>query len=115
LSEEEAERVYTIPLGKVLLSPHNQRSKRAINVIKEFTRHHMKTEQVKIDQDVSHQIWARGIRHPPRKIRVRMAKDEDGLQERPAAIQRDVFEAHLLLGLVQGSPRVHAETLNGVS
>lgn len=78
MSEEEAERVYTIPLGKVLLSPHNQRSKRAINVIKEFTRHHMKTEQVKIDQDVSHQIWARGIRHPPRKIRVRMAKDEDG-------------------------------------
>jgi len=78
MSEEEVDRVYTIPLGKVLLSPHNQRSKRAINMIKEFARHHMKTEQIKIDQDVSHQVWARGIRHPPRKIRVRMSKDEDG-------------------------------------
>jgi len=78
MSEEEVDRVYTIPLGKVLLSPHNQRSKRAINMIKEFASHHMKTERIKIDQDVSHQVWARGIRHPPRKIRVRMSKDEDG-------------------------------------
>lgn len=78
MSQEEVERVYTIPLGKVLLSPNNQRAKRAVNMIREFARHHMKTEQIKIDQEVSHQVWARGIRHPPRKIRVKMTKDEDG-------------------------------------
>ena len=75
---QEAERVYTINLGKVWLSPDNQRAKRAINMIKEFAEHHMKTEQIKIDQDLSQQVWKRGIRSPPRKIRVKMAKTEDG-------------------------------------
>ena len=75
---QEAERVYTINLGKVLLSPDNQRAKRAINMIKEFTRRHMKTQEVKIEEDLSHLIWSRGIRHPPRKIRVRMTKTDEG-------------------------------------
>lgn len=75
---QEAERVYTINLGKVWLSPNNQRAKRAINMIKEFSRHHMKTEQIKIDQELSEAVWARGIRSPPRKIRVRMSKTDDG-------------------------------------
>ena len=75
---QEAERVYTINLGKVWLSPNNQRAKRAINMIREFTEHHMKTGQIKIDQDLSHAVWERGIRSPPRKIRVKMAKTDDG-------------------------------------
>ncbi|KAG2477546.1 MAG: 50S ribosomal protein L31e [Nitrosopumilales archaeon] len=75
---QELERVYTINLGKVLLSPNNRRSKRAINMIREFARHHMKTEDVKIDEELSHQIWKRGIRHPPRKIRVLMTKTDEG-------------------------------------
>ena len=78
MSEETLERVYTINLGKVWLSPNNQRAKRAINMIKEFATHHMKSENVKIEEDVSHLVWARGIRHPPRKIRVKLSKDDDG-------------------------------------
>ena len=72
------ERVYTVNLGKVLLSPNNQRAKRAVNMIKEFARHHLKIEQVKLEEDVSHLLWARGIRHPPRKIRLRMTKTDEG-------------------------------------
>jgi len=75
---QELERVYTINLGKVLLSPDNQRAKRAINMVKEFARHHMKTEEIKIEEDLSHQIWKRGIKHPPRKIRVKMTKTDEG-------------------------------------
>jgi len=75
---QDVERVYTVNLGKVLLSPNNQRAKRAVNVIKEFARHHLKIEQVKIEEDVSHLLWARGIRHPPRKIRLRMTKTDEG-------------------------------------
>ena len=75
---QELERVYTINLGKVLLSPNNQRAKRAINMVKEFARHHMKNEQIKIEEDLSHQIWKRGIKHPPRKIRVKMTKTDEG-------------------------------------
>jgi len=75
---QELERVYTINLGKVLLSPNNQRAKRAINMIKEFTRHHMKNEEVKIEESLNHLIWKRGIKHPPRKIRVSMTKTDQG-------------------------------------
>jgi large subunit ribosomal protein L31e len=78
LSEELLERIYTINLGKVLLSPNNQRAKRAINMIREFASKHMKSENVKIEEEISHLVWARGIRHPPRKIRVKITKDEDG-------------------------------------
>lgn len=78
MSQETIERVYTINLGKVLLSPDNRRAKRAINMIREFAIRHMKSENVKIEEDVSHLVWARGIRHPPRKIRVKLTKDDDG-------------------------------------
>ncbi|AFS81309.1 50S ribosomal protein L31e [Candidatus Nitrosopumilus koreensis AR1] len=75
---QELERVYTINLGKVLLSQSQHRAVRAINMIKEFARHHMKVEDIKIEEDLAHQIWAKGIRSPPRKIRVRMSKTDEG-------------------------------------
>jgi large subunit ribosomal protein L31e len=75
---QELERVYTINLGKALLSVDTHRAPRAINMIKEFARHHMKTSEIKIEEDLAHQIWARGVRSPPRKIRVRMNKTDEG-------------------------------------
>jgi large subunit ribosomal protein L31e len=75
---QDLERVHTINLGKVLLSPNNQRAKRAINMVKEYVARHMKTEEIKIEESLSHQIWKRGIRHPPRKIRVKMTKTDEG-------------------------------------
>ena len=75
---QELERVYTINLGKVLLSQSQHRAVRAINMIKEFARHHMKVEQIKIEEELAHLIWAKGVRSPPRKIRVRMSKTDEG-------------------------------------
>ncbi|MEK0353494.1 MAG: 50S ribosomal protein L31e [Nitrosopumilus sp.] len=75
---QELERVYTINLGKVLLSQPQHRAVRAINMIREFARHHMKVEEIKIEEELAHQVWARGVRRPPRKIRVRMTKTDDG-------------------------------------
>ena len=75
---QELERVYTINLGKALLSVDTHRATRAINMIKEFARHHMKVEDIKIEEDLAHQIWSRGARSPPRKIRVRMTKTDEG-------------------------------------
>ena len=72
---QDLERVYTINLGKVLLSQSQHRAVRAINMIKEFARHHMKTEEIKIEEDLAQQVWSRGVRNPPRKIRVRMSKN----------------------------------------
>ncbi len=77
MSEEDKSRVYTINLSKVWLSPRIRRTKRAINMIREFAQRHMKSENIKIDQNLNETMWERGIRHPPRKIRVKMTKDED--------------------------------------
>lgn len=77
LSEEELSRVYTINLSKVWLAPRIRRTKRAINMIREFAQCHMKSDDVKIDRSLNEVMWERGIRKPPRKIRVKMVKDED--------------------------------------
>jgi large subunit ribosomal protein L31e len=81
MSKEEGveERVYTINLGKVTLAPDNRRAKRAVNMIREFAIRHMKSEEVKIDEELNEVIWSRGIRSPPRKIRVIISKDVSGV------------------------------------
>ena len=92
--EEEIveERVYTVPLGKALIVPANKRAARAMRILKAFITKHMKLEARKegeeeeteeparliVSNDVNLKIWSRGIGKPPRKIRVRAAKDKEG-------------------------------------
>jgi large subunit ribosomal protein L31e len=51
----------------------------AIRIIREFTTKHMKATEVKIEESVNEQIWSRGITNPPRRIRLEMERDEDGV------------------------------------
>ena len=91
--EEEIveERTYTIPLQKALVRPPKKRAPRAMQLMKAFITKHMKLEmkvseeeeeeelpQLIISQEVNEKIWDKGIEKPPRKIRVRAAKDKDG-------------------------------------
>ncbi|HEX7031916.1 MAG TPA: 50S ribosomal protein L31e [Nitrososphaera sp.] len=77
--EENLTRVYTINLGKAWITPQHKRTDRAVNMIREFASKHMKSDEVKLEQDLNRQIWARGKTNPPRKVRVKMVKDEDGV------------------------------------
>jgi len=38
----------------------------------------MKSDEVKLDQDLNRHIWRRGKTNPPRKVRLKLVKDEDG-------------------------------------
>jgi large subunit ribosomal protein L31e len=91
--EEEIveERIYTIPLGKALVRPPKKRAPRAMQIIRTFITKHMKLEmhveeeeekeelpKLVISNDVNEKVWGKGIEKPPRKIRVRAAKDKDG-------------------------------------
>jgi large subunit ribosomal protein L31e len=91
--EEEfvEERIYTIPLGKAWVRPPKKRAPRAMHMVKAFVTKHMKLEmrveseeervelpKLVISNDVNEKVWAKGIEKPPRKIRVRAAKDTDG-------------------------------------
>ena len=75
--EENLTRVYTINLGRAWITPEHKRTDRVINIIREFAEKHMKSSEVKLDQDLNRQVWARGKTNPPRKVRVKMVKDDD--------------------------------------
>lgn len=77
--EENLTRVYTINLGRAWLTPEHKRTDRVVNMIREFATKHMKSDEIKLEQDLNRQIWARGKTNPPRKVRVKMVKDEDGV------------------------------------
>ena len=92
-AEEEIveERIYTIPLAKAWVRPPKKRAPRAMHMIRAFITKHMKLtmrveeEEEKeelpklvISKEVNEKVWDRGIQKPPRKIRVRAAKDKDG-------------------------------------
>lgn len=76
-SEESESRVYTINLSKAWITPSYKRTDRVINMIREFAIKHMKTEDVKLDQDLNRHVWNYGKTNPPRKVRVKMVKDEN--------------------------------------
>jgi large subunit ribosomal protein L31e len=77
MSEDNSTRIYTVNLSKAWDTPKYRRTDRVINIIKEFTQRHMQTNKIKIDQDLNRHIWSRGKRNPPRKIRLRMIKEDD--------------------------------------
>jgi large subunit ribosomal protein L31e len=96
--EENLTRVYTINLGRAWLTPAHKRTDRVINMIREFATKHMKSDEIKLEQDLNRQIWTRGKTHPPRKVRVKMVKDEDGVvtvslyEDVPAAAEAPAAE-----------------------
>lgn len=80
----ELERIYTIPLRDAYFkAPRPVRANRAVKEIKIFLARHMKSEQDKvwIDNPVNEAIWSRGIQKPPRRIRVKAIRFDDGVVE----------------------------------
>jgi large subunit ribosomal protein L31e len=77
--EETTTRVYTINLGKAWITPEHKRTDRVVNMIREFAKKHMKSNDIKLDQDLNRQLWSRGKTNPPRKVRVKMVKEEGGV------------------------------------
>ncbi|HDJ21593.1 MAG TPA: 50S ribosomal protein L31e [Candidatus Bathyarchaeota archaeon] len=75
----EVTRYYTVPLGRAWVAPRYRRAEKAVQVLRQFTKRHMKPSRIVIDPQVSEAIWARGIRNPPRKIRVKMTRDNEGV------------------------------------
>lgn len=79
--EEEIidERIYIIPLAKARKGPRNKWAKKSIRYLREFMTRHFKPESLIISQEVNERIWERGIQKPPRKLKVRVTKNIDGL------------------------------------
>ena len=72
------ERTYTVPFRLVWGTPRARRTPRAVKMVKEYVRRHMKVEDVIISNEINEQIWSRGIHKPPRRLRIRAVKDKEG-------------------------------------
>lgn len=81
-AEEEIEvieeKLIPINFKKVWIAPRKKRSPKAMRVLREIVKRHMKVEDVKISNDVNETVWAKGIEKPPRKITIRAVKDKEG-------------------------------------
>jgi len=77
------EREYVIPLrSQWLRVPQYERTGRAIKAIKKFVAKHMKVpernvDNVKLDVYMNNELWFRGRRHPPSKVKVKVIKEGD--------------------------------------
>lgn len=80
---KSTERIYTIPLRKkVKIVPRYKKTNKAIKTVKEFLVKHMKIRdrdlrKIKLDSYVNEFLWARGIKNPPMKVKVKAIKEVD--------------------------------------
>lgn len=72
------ERVFVIPLREVKNTPESKRVQKAVKYIRDCVSKHMKSDNVRLSEDVNKLIWKRGMRNIPSKIEVKASTSEDG-------------------------------------
>jgi large subunit ribosomal protein L31e len=79
MADEKSEQIYTIPLDTEGY-PFYKKGNLAVKLIRAYLSRHMKVDEdkIKINAALNDNIWAHGIRKPPRKIRVKATRVEDG-------------------------------------
>ncbi len=83
---EKLEREYIIPLRRKFQHvPRYKKTPKAVKSIKEFLARHMKIrdrdlKKIKIDRYVNEFMWARSIKNPPHKIKVKSIKDGENIR-----------------------------------
>jgi len=72
------ERIYTVPLRKAYDTVRRKRVPRAVKILREFIGRHMKAdgERILISKGLNTHLWLRSIMKPPRRVKVRLIKDE---------------------------------------
>jgi large subunit ribosomal protein L31e len=77
----EIEREYIIPLReKCRAVPRYKKTNKAVKTVKEFLVRHMKVydkdlNKIKLDRYLNEFLWARGIKNPPHKVKVKAIKE----------------------------------------
>ncbi len=74
----KTQRLYTIPLTDAWKVPYKRRAKKAVSIIQKFAERHMKADpkNVRVGTQLNEAIWARGIKFPPRKVKVQVVPQE---------------------------------------
>ncbi len=77
------ERVLTVPLREVRKASKSNRADKAVKLVREHLSKHLNTpkEDINIDPSINEALWSKGRKKPPSKLRVRVAKFDDGIVE----------------------------------
>lgn len=75
------ERIYVIPLRDAKKAPRRRRVPRAVKIVREFLKRHMKSGQIKLNEELNRKLWERGIERSMSRVRVRAVKADDGSVE----------------------------------
>ncbi len=79
-SKQVLERAYNIPLRKEWLkAPMYKRAKKAVTATKQFLEKHMKSQDVRLNNELNNHLWAHGMRNPPHHVAVVAKKDDQGI------------------------------------
>jgi len=70
------EKIITLSLREAWKAPRNRRAKAAVRVLKEQLKRHIKKD-TKLELSVNKAIWKRGIKNPPRKIKLNVKVYKD--------------------------------------
>jgi ribosomal protein L31E len=111
------EREYVVPLREAFReTAFYRKTPKAVKALKIFIAKHMKveernTDKVKLDKFLNEQMWFRGIRYPPARIKVKAKKYSNGivtveLSEMPQALK---FKAESEKRRAENKPKVKAE------
>ena len=73
---DKLERIYTVPLGDAYDAVRNKRAPRAVKILREFLTRHMKADEVLLSEALNKFIWERSIQKPPRRVKVRVIKED---------------------------------------
>jgi len=77
--EVAEERTYVVPLRHAWEGPRGFRAPKAVRLVKEFVKRHMKPKEgIVMGEEVNEAIWSHSIKKPPRRIKVRVVKDKEG-------------------------------------
>ena len=78
MPEVKTQRLYTIPLQDAWKVPYKRRAQKAVILIQKFVERHMKADpkNVRVGPALNDAVWARGIKHPPRKVKVQVVPHE---------------------------------------
>lgn len=77
------ERVITVPLRDVLAEAKHKRADKAMSIVRGHLAKQFAVDEsdVRLDPSINEEVWSRGRKKPPRKLRVRAARfEEEGEQ-----------------------------------
>jgi large subunit ribosomal protein L31e len=76
MADNKEQKIYTISLRDAYRSPRIYRARKAINYLHDYLRRHLKAEVI-IGPGLNQKIWARGIKKPPKRVKVTVRREED--------------------------------------